>query len=99
MSTAGSTRAQASSVRAEPEHDFAAKLRQPSILPQVLDYVAWQRAVREAVELGKPKPEMPRFAPISINLDITTACNYACPHCIDMDILNSPVKYDFDRLK
>ena len=32
---------------------------------------------------------MPDIAPLSINLDLTTACNYACDHCIDWDILNS----------
>ena len=40
----------------------------------------------------------PDFAPVSINLDITTACNYACDHCVDMDILNQPIKYDHQKL-
>ncbi|MEO0478484.1 MAG: radical SAM protein [Planctomycetota bacterium] len=36
---------------------------------------------------------MPDFAPLSINLDLTTACNYRCDHCIDWDILNQAVKH------
>jgi wyosine [tRNA(Phe)-imidazoG37] synthetase (radical SAM superfamily) len=37
-------------------------------------------------------------APLSINLDLTTACNYACDHCIDMDILNQGIRFENDRL-
>lgn len=80
-------------------HDFAAKLRQAGILPRVKEYVRWQAAMRGTG--GKPSrepPAVPEFAPVSINLDITTACNYACDHCVDMDILNKPIKYDHDRL-
>lgn len=38
------------------------------------------------------------FSPISINLDLTTSCNYACSHCIDMDILNTGIKFDYEKL-
>ena len=38
-------------------------------------------------------------APMSINLDVTTACNYRCDHCIDWDILNSKWKHDEDDLR
>ncbi len=31
----------------------------------------------------------PKLAPVSINLDLTLACNYACTHCIDWEVLNS----------
>ncbi len=82
-------------------HDFAAKLHQPGILDHVKAYVRWQAALRGAREVGEVFdriPPVPDFAPISINLDITTACNYACDHCVDMDILNKPIKYAHDRL-
>ena len=49
----------------------------------------WQRALRKAEAAGLAAPEMPDIAPLSINLDLTTACNYACDHCIDWDILNT----------
>jgi len=43
-------------------------------------------------------PPVPDYAPVSINLDITTACNYACDHCVDMDILNTGIKYNHEKL-
>ncbi len=70
-------------------HDFTGKLRQPEVLPLVLDYVRWRRAVRQAESAGKTPPAAPDIAPISINLDLTTACNFRCDHCIDWDILNT----------
>ncbi len=80
-------------------HDFSAKLRQPSVLPAVETYVRWRRAVRAAKASGETAPTPPaEHAPLSINLDLTTACNYRCDHCIDWDILNSPDKYDPDEL-
>jgi hypothetical protein len=42
---------------------------------------------------------MPDWAPLSINLDLTTACNYACDHCVDWDILNSGVNHDDRALR
>ena len=80
-------------------HDFAAKLQQPSLWPKVLDYVKWQRALRKAESEGRPVPDMPDIAPLSINLDLTTACNYACDHCIDWDILNSKDKHEDEPLR
>lgn len=80
-------------------HDFAQKLQQPSLWPQVVDYVRWQRALRQAVEAGVAAPDLPDLAPLSINLDLTTACNYACDHCIDWDILNSKEKHADEDLR
>jgi hypothetical protein len=34
-------------------------------------------------------------APLSINLDLTVACNYRCGHCIDADVLNTGRRFDF----
>ncbi len=59
----------------------------------------WQRARRAAAKAGKPMPDMPDIAPLSINLDLTTACNYACDHCIDWDILNSKVRHEDQELR
>ncbi|MEZ6015699.1 MAG: radical SAM protein [Planctomycetota bacterium] len=70
-------------------HDFAAKLRHPSVAPTLEAYVRWRRGVRRADELGGARPPAPATAPVSINLDLTTACNYRCTHCIDWDILNT----------
>lgn len=37
-------------------------------------------------------------APLSINLDLTTTCNYACVHCIDAELLNTRHKFSFDTV-
>lgn len=80
-------------------HDFGAKLRQPAIWPGVLDYVKWRRGVEAARAAGRAPPDAPPIAPVSINLDLTTACNYRCDHCIDWDILNTPNKYEEPKLR
>ena len=80
-------------------HDFAQKLQQPSLWPKVLDYVQWQRRARAAAKAGQPAPDMPDIAPLSVNLDLTTACNYKCDHCIDWDILNGKEKHQDDQLR
>jgi wyosine [tRNA(Phe)-imidazoG37] synthetase (radical SAM superfamily) len=86
-------------IKIDSKHDFVAKLRQPSILPRVLNYIKWQKAVRKARNENKISPEIPKWlVPLSINFDLTTACNYYCDHCVDLDILNSPVKYVHERL-
>ena len=74
-------------------HDFTSKLRQPSVAPHVGEYIRWRRAVGRARAEGEPIPLPPELAPISINLDLTTACNFRCTHCIDWDILNSAQKH------
>ena len=79
-------------------HDFTEKLRQPALSSAVLDYVAWRQAVGKAQAKGEDPPEMPGLGPFSINLDLTTACNYACGHCIDWDSLNMPVRHDSQEL-
>jgi hypothetical protein len=83
----------------EPVHDFAVKLQQPSLWPQVRAYIQHERARRAAVAAGQPEPGLPDLAPLSINLDLTTACNYACDHCIDWDILNSKARHDDEVLR
>jgi MoaA/NifB/PqqE/SkfB family radical SAM enzyme len=82
-----------------PVHDFVRKLRQPGLLPRVVDYVAWRRSVLAARARGEEEPALPAWAPLSVNLDLTTACNYACDHCIDWDALNTGVGYDDRRLR
>lgn len=79
-------------------HDFAAKLQRPGLREPLLEYVSWRRAVRAARASGTDAPIAPEFAPLSINLDLSTACNYACGHCIDWDALNLPDKHDLDEL-
>ncbi len=67
--------------------------------PLVVDYVKWQRATRQAQRSGERLPALPELVPLSINLDLTTACNYKCDHCIDWDILNQPQKHEEQELR
>jgi pyruvate-formate lyase-activating enzyme len=83
----------------EAIHDFTAKLRQPSLRAHVEEYLRWRRALAHARAEGRPDPEPPAQAPISINLDLTTACNYRCDHCIDWDILNTKHRHDEETLR
>ena len=69
----------------QKEHDFSAKLRQESIIERFRDYVTWQRR-RLAAASTQDHPEK---GPVSINLDLTAACNYSCPHCVDSGIINT----------
>ncbi len=83
----------------EAIHDFTAKLRQPSLSEHLSAYVRWRRDLRQARASGRPDPAPPAIAPISINLDLTTACNYRCDHCIDWDILNTKHRHDEETLR
>lgn len=82
-------------------HNFATKLTLPGSREALEHYVRWQVALRtgkeiDAAELDPAK--VPDFAPISINLDLTTACNYQCDHCVDLDILNTGIRFDHEKL-
>jgi hypothetical protein len=57
----------------EREHDFGSKLRQDATLQRLKDYIQWQRMQYRS------RIRAPSFSPISINLDLTTACNFSCP--------------------
>ncbi|MDO8460023.1 MAG: radical SAM protein [Nanoarchaeota archaeon] len=80
-------------------HNFIDKLRQPSVFESLKQYVLWQHAIRNSPNPEELYSSGPDFSPISINLDITTACNYACDHCVDLHILNTGKRYDYDKLK
>jgi len=87
-----------------PIHDFMGKLRQPEVLDNLKEYVTWQTYWREGyannnLTFEQALETAPSKAPISINLDVTTACNYACDHCVDMDILNKNINYEHEALK
>jgi MoaA/NifB/PqqE/SkfB family radical SAM enzyme len=68
---------------AHREHDFGTKLRQESAIQRLREYIAWQRGLRT-----NPGQEPPLSGPLSVNLDLTMACNFSCPHCVDSTILN-----------
>ncbi len=82
-----------------PIHDFTAKLRQPSLSAHLEAYVGWRRELAGARLRGEPDPAPPDLAPVSINLDLTTACNFKCTHCVDWDMLNTRHKYQEQELR
>ncbi len=69
----------------EREHDFSSKLKQDAILQRLKEYIQWQK------ECGgnSASRELPTFSPISINLDLTSSCNFSCPFCVDSKLINS----------
>ena len=66
-------------------HNFINKVMQPHMFENLLAYVKW----RVEVNKGNTTAVPPSFGPVSINIDITTACNHYCHHCIDLDLLNN----------
>lgn len=77
------------------EHDFSSKLRQSSVIERLKEYILWRRSF-EASDTGVAFPD---YGPLSINLDLTTACNFRCPHCVDSKIINSGKILDTEKLK
>jgi sulfatase maturation enzyme AslB (radical SAM superfamily) len=77
------------------EHDFSMKLRQSSVIKGLRDYLDWQR------KINTPGDSLPVFnmAPVSINLDLTTACNFSCPHCVDSEVINTGGFLEMDMVK
>ncbi len=73
------------------KHNFVNKLLQDQNIKSILEYV-------ESTKQNNLKLLEKNFSPISINLDLTTSCNYACSHCIDMNILNNGIRFDYDKL-
>ncbi len=67
----------------QKEHDFGTKLRQDSVIGNLHEFIAWQRKLRKS----KGAARFPRRGPISINIDLTAACNFACPHCVDSKLI------------
>ena len=67
------------------EHDFGSKLRQHSTVQRLKEYIQWQRDLKG----NSSSIEPPVHGPLSINLDLTSACNYACPFCVDSKLINA----------
>jgi MoaA/NifB/PqqE/SkfB family radical SAM enzyme len=77
------------------EHDFSSKLRQSSVIKRLKEYISWRRSF-EASDTGDAFPD---YGPLSINLDLTTACNFNCPHCVDSTIINAGKILDTEDVK
>jgi wyosine [tRNA(Phe)-imidazoG37] synthetase (radical SAM superfamily) len=77
------------------EHDFGSKLRQDSTIQRLKEYVQWQRCIEQGSSSVKP----PVYSPISINLDLTSACNFSCPYCVDSALINSGKHFSLEEIK
>lgn len=77
------------------EYDFSSKLRQRSIIERLKEYIAWQRKSGSDDDSNA----LPNFAPVSINLDLTSACNFSCPHCVDSKIINTGKYLEIEDIK
>ncbi len=79
----------------EREHDFSSKLRQDATLQRLKEYLQWQR------NCGVPVLDegLPIFSPISINLDLTSACNFSCPFCVDSKLINAGKSLNLEEVK
>jgi len=75
-------------------HDFRAKLSDPRVAPALQGYLRYARA-RRAGRDGQPEP----FAPVSVNLDLTMACDYRCVHCIDAALINGGGKLAYPEME
>ena len=79
----------------QKEHDFSAKLRQKSVIENLKGYILWERKRRDS---GSGEP-LPLLSPVSINLDLTSACNFRCPHCVDSGIINTGEALTLDIIR
>ncbi|MBU1726469.1 MAG: radical SAM protein [Candidatus Omnitrophica bacterium] len=65
-------------------HNFMRKMVQEDVFNKLVEYIDSRIKAKE----GK-LPELNRINPVSINIDLTTACNYLCDHCIDLELINN----------
>jgi len=77
------------------EHDFNSKLRQDSVVRRLKEYIQWQRDLEHPSSSITP----PVHSPISINLDLTSACNYACPFCVDSRLINAGKNFALEDIQ
>ena len=79
--------------------DFSRKLRQKSAIGFLRDYINWQRKFRSGEININDKSFLPEFGPLFINLDLTTACSYSCPFCVDSKIINTGKIFTYKQIK
>jgi MoaA/NifB/PqqE/SkfB family radical SAM enzyme len=75
----------------EREHDFSSKLRQDGTFQRLKEYIQWARKCEDR--------GLPIFSPISINLDLTSACNFSCPFCVDSKLINAGKSLTLEEIK
>lgn len=75
-------------------HQFGDKLRHPRTIAAFRQFVAGMRHYRAT---GSTE-QLAATPLLSINLDLTTACDHACGHCVDDEVINTGPKYSGDNV-
>lgn len=75
-------------------HQFGEKLRHPRTVEAFRAFVVGMRQFRATGSLE----QLAATPLLSINLDLTTACDHACGHCVDDEVINTGAKYSGDNV-
>jgi len=75
-------------------HQFGDKLRHPRAIHAFRAFVDGMRHYRATGSSEK----LVSIPLLSINLDLTTACDHACGHCVDDEVINTGPKYSGDNV-
>jgi hypothetical protein len=75
-------------------HQFGDKLRHPRTIAAFREFVAAMRHYRATGSTER----LAATPLLSINLDLTTACDHACGHCVDDEVINTGPKYSGDNV-
>jgi hypothetical protein len=75
-------------------HQFGDKLRHPRTIAAFREFVAGMRHYRATGSTER----LAATPLLSINLDLTTACDHACGHCVDDEVINTGPKYSGDNV-
>jgi MoaA/NifB/PqqE/SkfB family radical SAM enzyme len=75
-------------------HKFGQKLHHPAALPAFSQLVA---GLRHYHATGSVE-QLSSVPLVSINLDLTTACDHACGHCVDDEVINQRHKFELEDI-
>lgn len=75
-------------------HQFGDKLRHPRTIAAFREFVAGMRHYQATGSTER----LAATPLLSINLDLTTACDHACGHCVDDEVINTGPKYSGDNV-
>lgn len=75
-------------------HNFIRKMFQEAVFDKLIEYID-SRIKAKRGECVKYN----HIGPISINLDLTTACNFYCDHCVDLEIINNGHSLKLENIK
>ena len=75
-------------------HNFIRKMFQEGLYDKLIEYI------NSCIKSRQGKSFEPvQINPVSINLDLISACNFYCDHCIDLDIIKNGYLLKFGNIK